>query len=84
LVEQIIYQDEMSNRGLPPYGVAMQAITRFGPILMSMGTEAQRRRFLPGMISGDEVWCQGYSEPNAGSDLASLRTRVRRWKAATS
>ena len=61
LVEQIVYQDEMSNRGLPPYGVAMQAITRFGPILMSMGTEAHRRRFLPGMISGEEVWCQGYS-----------------------
>jgi alkylation response protein AidB-like acyl-CoA dehydrogenase len=76
LVEQIIYQDEMSTRGLPPHGVAMQAITRFGPILMSMGTEQQRRRFLPGMISGDEVWCQGYSEPNAGSDLASLQTRA--------
>ena len=64
LVEQIVYQDEMSNRGLPPYGVAMQAITRFGPILMSIGTEAHRRR------------CQGYSEPNAGSDLASLQTRA--------
>ena len=76
LVEQIIYQDEMSKRGLPPYGVAMQPITRFGPILMSMGTEEQRHRFLPGMISGDEVWCQGYSEPNAGSDLASLQTRA--------
>jgi alkylation response protein AidB-like acyl-CoA dehydrogenase len=76
LVEQQIYQDEMSTRGLPPYGVAMQAITRFGPILMSMGTEAQRRRFLPGMISGGEVWCQGYSEPNAGSDLAALQTRA--------
>jgi alkylation response protein AidB-like acyl-CoA dehydrogenase len=76
LVEQAIYQDEVLRLGLPLYGAGQLAIDRIGPTLMVMGNDAQKRRYLPKMLSGEEIWCQGYSEPNAGSDLASLQTRA--------
>ena len=56
----------------------MMGIQMLGPMLMHFGTEAQKVDFLPGIISGEDVWCQGYSEPGSGSDLASLKTTADR------
>jgi alkylation response protein AidB-like acyl-CoA dehydrogenase len=76
VIEQSIYQDEVLRLGLPLYGANQFAIDRIGPTLMLMGTDAQKRRFLPKMLTGEEIWCQAYSEPEAGSDLAGLKTRA--------
>jgi alkylation response protein AidB-like acyl-CoA dehydrogenase len=76
LVEQAIYQDEVLRLGLPVYGANALAIDRIGPTLMVCGNDQQKRRFLPRMLTAEEIWCQGYSEPNAGSDLAGLQTRA--------
>ncbi len=76
LVEQAIYQDEVLKLGLPVYGANGLAIDRIGPTIIFCGTDPQKKRFLPKMLTGEEIWCQGYSEPNAGSDLASLQTRA--------
>ncbi|MEM7253699.1 MAG: acyl-CoA dehydrogenase family protein [Pseudomonadota bacterium] len=71
---QYIFEDEMALAGCPaPIAFNMKMI---GPILMAHGTKAQQERFLPGILNADDWWCQGYSEPGSGSDLASLRTRA--------
>ena len=76
VVEQSIYQDEALRLGLPLYGANNFAIDRIGPTIVLLGTEEQKKRYLAPMLSGEEIWCQGYSEPNAGSDLAGLQTRA--------
>ncbi|HZP42732.1 MAG TPA: acyl-CoA dehydrogenase family protein [Candidatus Binatia bacterium] len=75
-LEQFLFAEEYTRVGAPPMidiGVGPGLV---GPTLIHHGTEAQKRRFLPKILTGEEVWCQGFSEPNAGSDLASCRTRA--------
>ena len=74
LNEQIILAEELARAGAPE--LSGQGVNHIGPILMTFGTEAQKERFLPPIVAGEAVWCQGYSEPGSGSDLASLRTRA--------
>jgi len=74
IVEQLILQEEMAYRGAPIPGTS--GIRMLGPVLMLYGTEEQKREHLPGIASGEVIWCQGYSEPGSGSDLASLQTRA--------
>jgi alkylation response protein AidB-like acyl-CoA dehydrogenase len=75
LVEQTIYQQEMARIRAP--GVANPlGISIVGPTLMHWGTEEQKKRHVPKILSAEEIWCQGYSEPGSGSDFASLQTRA--------
>ncbi len=71
---RFLFQEEIVRADAPelsPFGLSM-----VGPLLMQFGNAEQKQRFLPKILSGDEVWCQGYSEPNSGSDLASLQLRA--------
>jgi alkylation response protein AidB-like acyl-CoA dehydrogenase len=74
LTEQIILYQEMSRAESPQF-VNRGGLSMLGPTLMKYGTPAQQARFLPRILTADELWCQGFSEPNAGSDLANLQTR---------
>jgi len=75
-VQRHIWEEECARAGTPvilPFGVAMVA-----PVIMAFGNEAQKRYFLPRILNCDDWWCQGYSEPGSGSDLASVKTRAER------
>jgi alkylation response protein AidB-like acyl-CoA dehydrogenase len=74
-MEEIILHEEMALAKAPPI-LNILAIGMAGPTIIAYGTEAQKKRYPPKMLSCEEIWCQGYSEPNAGSDLASLSTRA--------
>ena len=67
-----IFEEEMALAGCPP--LSPFAVKMVGPVIAAFGTPEQKARFLPHAVNGDHLWCQGYSEPNAGSDLATLRT----------
>ena len=74
-VQQYIFQDELQQTPAPqPLGFG---VTMVGPVMIAFGSEAQKKRFLPRIANLDDWWCQGFSEPGAGSDLASLRTAAK-------
>jgi alkylation response protein AidB-like acyl-CoA dehydrogenase len=73
LAQQVIYHEEYVRSGAPTR-INVIGETLLGPTLIAFGTPDQRARFLPGIVSGRELWCQGYSEPDAGSDLANVKT----------
>ena len=75
IVEQLILYQEMA-RAQSPQPVNRGGLSMLGPTLMKHGTPAQQKRFLQRILTAEEIWCQGFSEPNAGSDLANLRTRA--------
>ena len=75
IVEMIILYQEMA-RAESPQLVNRGGVSMLGPTLMKYGTPAQQKRFLPKILTAEEIWCQGFSEPNAGSDLANLQTRA--------
>jgi len=74
VVQRYIFEEECGYAGTPPlipFGLSM-----CGPVLLKFGSDAQKKRFLPRIYNGDDFWCQGYSEPGSGSDLASLKTKA--------
>ena len=74
IMQQFIFNEEMAEARAPrPGGIAIGMV---GPTLITIGTEEQQQEHLPPILSGDTIWCQGYSEPGSGSDLASLQTRA--------
>jgi alkylation response protein AidB-like acyl-CoA dehydrogenase len=74
-MEEMILQQEMALAKAPPV-LNILAVGMAGPTIIAYGTEEQKKRYPPKMLSCEEIWCQGYSEPNAGSDLAAVQTRA--------
>ena len=78
IMEQVILKDEMAQRKAPPLGSCFMGIAWVGPSIIQYGTEAQKQRFVPDILDGAYHWCTGYSEPDSGSDLASLKCKCER------
>ena len=76
LTEQALFWEEMARVDAPPMANSL-GLGLIGPTIIAHGTEAQKKRFIPKILSAEEIWCQGFSEPNAGSDLAGLQMEAR-------
>ncbi|NUV68988.1 MULTISPECIES: acyl-CoA dehydrogenase family protein [unclassified Streptomyces] len=74
--QHLIFLEETEKAGAPYVGANFVGLLHAGPTIAAEGTAGQRARWLPPVLRGDEIWCQGFSEPDAGSDLAALRTRA--------
>src|ERR1700690_1097134 len=75
LMQQALFWEEMARVEAPPMANSL-GLGLIGPTIIAYGTEAQKQRFIPKILSAEEIWCQGFSEPNAGSDLAGLQTQA--------
>jgi alkylation response protein AidB-like acyl-CoA dehydrogenase len=75
-MQQFIFNEEMALHRAPRPLHMIIGLGMAGPTIIVQGTEEQKKKYLPGMLRGEDIWCQGYSEPGAGSDLASLQTRA--------
>ncbi len=75
-MQQAIFWEEMARVEAPPMANSL-GLGLIGPTIIAYGTEAQKKRYIPKILSAEEIWCQGFSEPNAGSDLAGLQTEAR-------
>jgi len=78
LMEQVILKEEMARRDAPPLGSCYMGLAWVGPSIIQYGTEEQKQRYVPDILDGKYQWCTGYSEPDSGSDLASLKCRAER------
>jgi alkylation response protein AidB-like acyl-CoA dehydrogenase len=78
IMEQVILKDEMAKRKAPSLGTCFMGLAWVGPSIIQYGTEAQKQKYIPDILDGKYHWCTGYSEPDSGSDLASLKCKCER------